>query len=106
MLTPGKIWLYRRFNGDIDGLARAGINDSTGEVLDDWRLIDELRQALFLIWSGRAAPEFTISIEQRLAAVTADEETRQALRELGRIAPYETIPAPHDLGAGHPRRVD
>jgi hypothetical protein len=69
MLTLDKLKMYRQFNGDIDGLARARIDDLSGAIYEDWRLIDELRQALFLVSSGRATLEFAASVEQRLTSV-------------------------------------
>jgi hypothetical protein len=82
MLTFEKAKMYRRFNGDIDGFARSRVDDHSGISDEDWGLIDELRQALFLVRSGQAAPEFVASVEQRLFLVTTDEATREALREL------------------------
>lgn len=82
MLTIDKLKMYRRFNGDIDGFARSKVDDRSGITDEDWRVIDELRQALFLVRSGQAASEFAASLEQRLSSVAADDATRQALREL------------------------
>lgn len=82
MLTLDKLEIYRRFNGDIDGYSRSSMDDRSGITDEDWRLIDELRQALFLVRSGQAAAEFAASVEHRLSYVAADEGTRQALREL------------------------
>jgi hypothetical protein len=82
MLTLDKLRMYQRFDGDIDGYSRSRVDDTSGITDEEWRIIDELRQALFLVSSGRAAPEFAASVEQRLSSVAADEQTRQALREL------------------------
>ena len=82
MLTLDKLKMYRRFDGDIDGFARSRVDDSSGITDEDWRVIDELRQALFLVRSGQAAAEFSASVERRLSSVAPDEQTRQALREL------------------------
>ena len=82
MLTIDKLQMYRRFDGDIDGYSRSRVDDRSGITDEDWRLIDELRQALSIISSGRAAPEFAASVEQRLSSVAVDDQTRQALRAL------------------------
>jgi len=82
MLTLDKLKMYRRFDGDIDGFARSRVDNRSGITDEDWRVIDELRQALFVVRSGQAAPEFAASVEQRLFSVAADDATRQALREL------------------------
>jgi hypothetical protein len=86
MLTLDKLKMYRRFNGDIDGLSRAGVDDSSGAIYEDWRVIDELRQALFLVRSGQAAPEFAASVEQRLSSVTADGGTSRCLPSPGPLS--------------------
>jgi hypothetical protein len=85
MLTFSKLKTYQKFDGDIDGFSRAchGI-DSSGISDDDWRTIDELRQALFLVSSGQASADFGQRVERRLHDVTADEQTRQLMRDLAR----------------------
>jgi len=82
MLTLDKVKMYRRFDGDIDGFARSSVDDSSGITDEDWHVIDELRQALFLVQSGQATPEFAASVEQRLSSVAADDATQRALRAL------------------------
>jgi len=63
MLTREKLRVYNRFGGDIDGWARAPKTDDTsGMTDDDWRLICELLQALHIVRSGQASPEFTRSV--------------------------------------------
>jgi hypothetical protein len=85
MLTLAKIQTYERFRGDMDGYGRAqGGGDTPGITYDDWWLIDRLRQALYLIASGQAADNFRVQTEQELQAVTADEQTREALWRLAR----------------------
>jgi hypothetical protein len=82
MLTLAKLKVYRSFGGDIDGWARASRGaDSAGITDEDWFLIGESQQALSMVASGRASLEFRASVEQRLIASTADEQTLQALRE-------------------------
>ncbi len=83
MLTLAKIRTYEKFHGDIDGYARARAGgDTSGITEDDWTLIDRLRQAIYLVATGRAGGSFPVKTEQELQAVTADEATREALREL------------------------
>jgi len=85
MLTLEKLRLYHRFGGDIDGWARASApSDSSGMTDEDWSLIDELRQGLRIVSSGRASAEFASSVERRLLAATADAPTREQLRELAK----------------------
>ena len=82
MLTLAKIQTYQRFRGDIDGFARAGGRDSSGITDEDWWLIGRLEQAIYLVASRQAADSFRVQTEQELHAVTADEQTREALRSL------------------------
>jgi hypothetical protein len=82
MITHEKLQLYASFHGDLDGWSRSGVDDREGRISQaDWQLIDELRQALALVRAG-ASLEFTRALEARLTAVTADEQTREALRRL------------------------
>lgn len=83
MLTLDKLDLYQAFDGDIDGWARSPHGSGDAGMTDgDWHLVDELRQGLALIASGRASKTFIAQFEQRLHAVTADEATRARLRTL------------------------
>ena len=85
MLALDKLRIYRRFGGDIDGWARThGRGDTSGMTDDDWSLIDELRQGLRIVSSGQASAEFASSVERRLLASTADDRTREQLRELAK----------------------
>lgn len=85
MLTLGKVHLYERFNGDMDGVSRAqwgGFQDTSGMTDDDWRTIERLCQGLHLIATGKASKRFGAEIEQALQTETQDEPTREALRRL------------------------
>lgn len=85
MLTLDKLAVHQRFGGDLDGWARAkGGHDASGMRDEDWFLIDELLQGLALVASGQASPAYAEELERRLLDVTADDATRQALRELAR----------------------
>ena len=83
MLTIAKLTTYAKFNGDIDGWARAADSDDAASLTDaDWYLIDELLTNLATVASGRASAAFAADVERRLQACTADEPTRDALRAL------------------------
>lgn len=83
MITLSKILTYRRFLGDQDGWARTtGGHDPSGIDDADWRLIDELRQALALAASGRASQDFCRDAELRLTECTDGEHSREALHRL------------------------
>jgi hypothetical protein len=83
MLTIAKLTTYAKFNGDIDGWARAADNHDAAALTDaEWYLIDELLMNLATVASGRASAAFAADVERRLQAYTADEPTRDALRAL------------------------
>jgi hypothetical protein len=83
MLSLAKIQTYERFAGDIDGFSRAcGGGDTSGITDVDWRLIERLSQAIYLVESRLAADSFCAQTEQELHAVTVDEYAREALRRL------------------------
>ena len=83
MLTIAKLTTYAKFNGDVDGWARAADSDDAAGLIDaDWYLIDELVTNLATVASGRASAAFAADVERRLRACTADDPTRDALRAL------------------------
>jgi hypothetical protein len=85
MLTLAKIQTYDRFDGDMDGYSRArGGGDTSGITDADWRTIERLLQAVYLIEARLAAEAFCIQTEEELQAVTANEQAREALRRLAR----------------------
>src|SRR5688572_3318189 len=69
MLTLAKIQIYERFSGDLDGFSRVGGRDSSGITDDDWRLIERLSQAIYLVASRQAADSFRVQTEQELQSV-------------------------------------
>jgi hypothetical protein len=73
-LTINKLAIYRRFDGDIDGWQRC--KGSQDEISDeDWSTIDDLRQSLFLVKSGKASKRFSEQLEADLRIFVADEKT-------------------------------
>lgn len=83
MLTLLKIQTYERFRGDMDNYSRAhGGGDTSGITDEDWWLINELCQGLYLVAFQKASENFGIEVEQKLHSVTTDEPTRKALRQL------------------------
>lgn len=85
MLTLAKIEVYRRFQGDIDAFQRSRLDPvAAGIEWDDWGQIDRIRTALKIVDGGLASPAFAAATEAELLAVTADEKSRMAIRELNR----------------------
>lgn len=84
MLTLEKIRVYRKYGGDIDGLARVKNPDDCSLVTDEeWFLIDSLVQKLSLVKNGKASPEFARRISAEVRQCVEGEE---ALNELMEIA--------------------
>jgi hypothetical protein len=81
-VTLAKLRIYQAHGGDIDAWARRGHDGAMTDA--DWRLIESLRQDLYLVAAGRASPAFAEATERRLRDATDSEETREALRELAR----------------------
>ena len=83
MLTIDKLRIYERFDGDIDGWARASRGQATTGMTDeDWYLIDELLMGLATVKTGVASPSYAQQVEQRLLASTSDQATRILLHAL------------------------
>ncbi|MFT3850781.1 MAG: GNAT family N-acetyltransferase [Propionivibrio sp.] len=83
MITLAKVRTYQRFSGDLDGWTRTtGGDDSSAIDAADWRMIDELRQALALVAARCVSPDLRHDAERRLTECTDDEATREALRQL------------------------
>jgi hypothetical protein len=80
-LTLDKVETYRRFGGDIDGFARSRIDDASGITDEDWHVIDELLQALFLVQSGQAAPELAASVVRQLSCVPVSDPHPACIHE-------------------------
>lgn len=58
--------LYRRYDGDVDGLSRS--TDRESNVSDVvWRKIDDLRQNAFIVKSGQASGGFSERFEDELS---------------------------------------
>ena len=85
VLTLAKLRIYQAYGGDLDAWARRGHDGSMTD--EDWHLIERLRQDLYLVGSGQAAPELCEATERRLQSATDSEETRKILRELAQRRP-------------------
>ena len=77
MLTSEQVKLYVKFDGDIDGWARAG-----GEGMSDaqWHQLDELVQKLLLVASGEASAEMRSRVRSEITAAVVDKHTEKCLR--------------------------
>lgn len=93
-ITATDIALYRRFDGDLDGLIRSAERDSTiSESV--WRLLDDMRQRAVIVARGSGSGAFRRELESDLAANLADAQAHSEFRrivaaDLARIAGSET----------------
>jgi hypothetical protein len=80
-ITAADIAMYRRYDGDIDGLSRSADRDA--DVSDAaWRMIDDLRQRAFIVAAGRASKAFAQRYEADLVASIPDATVRSEFRQL------------------------
>jgi hypothetical protein len=84
MLTLPKLKIYTRFDGDIDGWARAGTQkEKTIMTDDDWFAIDGFIDDICLAKKGFASEEFSQTLKERLIRDCSDEDV---IVELYRMA--------------------
>jgi hypothetical protein len=83
MITHRKLEIFKKFNGDIDHLARVGSPLDKMDISDkDWSLIDSFLQDLELVEKGLAADSFKQDLNSRLKD---NLESETILQELKRI---------------------
>jgi len=80
-ITAADIAMYRRYDGDIDGLSRSADRDA--DISDAaWRMIDDLRQRAFIVAAGRGSEAFVQRYEADLVASIPDAKARSEFRQL------------------------
>lgn len=80
-ITAADIALYRRYDGDLDGLSMSADRDA--HVSDAaWRTIEDLRQRAFIVATGRSSRAFGQRFEADLVAFIPDEQARSEFRRL------------------------
>lgn len=80
-ITAADIALYRRYDGDLDGLSRSGGRDAVVSE-SAWRMIDNLRQRAFIVSARRGSQAFAQQFEADLAVCIPDVQVRTAFRDL------------------------
>ena len=87
MITREKLNVYKYFNGDIDGLARAGTAEQKALIKDkDWFTIDSLVQDIEMVKRGLAGEAYMNVINERLLECCDREETIEELKKIARDA--------------------
>ena len=84
MITLKHIEIYRKYGGDGDGLIRCATQEE--KIIMDykhWSLIDGLVQDISLIKKGIASISFVTSTYEKLKESCDNEETIQAIKEIG-----------------------
>ena len=80
-ISAAAIALYRRYDGEGDGLCRSA--DRNADVSDqDWRIVDDLRQRAFIVATGRGSERFRNELEADLARCMPDEHVRREFQQL------------------------
>lgn len=83
MITVEKLKIYRRYQGDIDMLARIG-KKTEKQLLStaDWSLINSWLQDLTLIKSGKASTQFVSNFKDQLTQNCDSAETIRMVEAL------------------------
>lgn len=83
MITEEMLALYCRFDGDIDGFARAGLAHERVLISDQqWYELDALLQELHLAKANLVSAKYRAEIEQRLSAMSASPRVTEWLWQL------------------------
>ena len=85
MITLEKLRIYKKYNADIDGWARAGKRDELKIMNDnDWSVIDKLIQEVELVDKGLASKKFKENLNEKMKEFCEDKETEEQLRRLAK----------------------
>ena len=82
MITDAKLTIYQRFDGDIDGWARAGTPLEKALMTDaDWAEISEILVRLAIVKSGQATAGYEAETRRMIAAAVENEGVAQRLSD-------------------------
>ncbi len=80
MITRAKLEIYKKYNGDIDGIARVGTQIEKETITDeDWFLIDKLRSIAFLLHRSNPTQEYKAEIVTTIKNSTDCRETEMMI---------------------------
>lgn len=80
MITDAKLTVYERFDGDIDGWARAGTPLEKALMPDaDWAEISEILLRLAIAKSGHATAGYEAETRRMIAAAVENESVAKRL---------------------------
>ena len=80
-ITSTDISLYRRFDGDLDGLSRSAGRESISSEAA-WRLLDDLRQRAVIVATGNGSEAFRRELEADLAVLLPDPVLLAEFRQI------------------------
>lgn len=83
MLTTEKLEIYKKYKGFYDGYYIQHKGSLQHVIVgDDWELIREILQDLYLVRKGLAATSYAEALNKRLAENCENPQTIQALADL------------------------
>ena len=85
MITEAGVAVYRSFNGDVDGFARAGTAAQKALLPErEWGVIASLLHDLFLVQQGLVSAEYAAGLQHRLELHCGSREVITSLEALAR----------------------
>ena len=83
MITREKLNIYKRYGGDIDGLARVGSELEKHVISDsDWHDIEKLLQDFAFKKKGIIGETYRIDMEQRFKELIPDADIAAELKRM------------------------
>ena len=83
MITPEKLRIYKRYGGDIDGIARVGSAKEKQVISDsDWQDIDMVLQDFAFKKKGIIGETYRIDMERRFKELIPDAEVAAELERM------------------------
>lgn len=78
-ITPDKLNVYNKYNGDIDAFAKAGLDKEKSQLTStDWLTIEDFIQRIRLIENGMTSDDFKATTLRELKKVS-DSKVYQSL---------------------------
>jgi hypothetical protein len=94
MITEAGLAVYRSFNGDGDGFARAGTVAQKAQLSGtEWGLVESFLQDLYLVQQGLVSAEYAVGVQHRLAHQCSSPEVIASLEAMAQAKkPERFIP--------------
>jgi hypothetical protein len=83
MITLDKLAIYKRYSGDIDGLARVGTVQEKQIITDnDWFIIDEVLQYFAFKKKGLIGDDYNSKMQSKIDQNISDQEVADELERM------------------------